>query len=839
MTSVNEADKSFQENVPPAFERFLDKYIDLAMFPVNNPATFIGAGGALATSPFWGTMAKQIYNMALSPEHSWLGKSKSGIYDLVHTGDSIDKPRAYLKALGKISGPLSVMMPSELASGEMTDEWRNYANELGNTIYTTNDEIPKTKTIEGQPHELAYITPEEAELLKMHGGAGIDSDDDGIKEYFFSWDDISSGFQDTADAAVNTIKDIFRNPQTVANERGKAEDDANVPEEDQRFELKSDNPYFIGKEYDEGDYYTKIWDQPEKVRKDGTVKDDDPVYNTGTGTGTGAGTTTTTEPVVNNYDLSGLQGTYGQASSVLGGADIYSFLNGLGSTGSNISSSIGTLSGLSGYDNQADIDALLGQFQGLDSQYGALQGQYDTAVSKTNQAIDEYEKSLAKSALGISDLGIQDVDDVKALKKQLNLADIDYDYDTGIDRKLLEGLNLGQDYQGAYTKAINDLDAILGNYDTALSTLGTNLGTIGFDNLLTTAEGLGLTSDMVGTQDLLDQYQDQATDFGKASGLSSDQVQDYFKSSGYVDTAQDIQDAITKAVDARTAEETRISDAEKDALSLANTALGNVGASGIYSKAILDQLQKAITEGKGKYSDFTSELDFDFSPATDIYTTAQSSLDDLIADRKKEVDKIEDAITQAYSPFSGLELQEESEFNKIKQALNDADYDLGYFSGGRVGDLYNTLDSYRDNVTAKLGELATKREGIEGQAQDVMAQLMDDITTRETYEKYKGLYDPIGAEIAKYTASQAYDERDAITQELANRLAQIEQDELNVANRISASNEDLNNYQFSDYKLIDPLTQMNVGYGLYNQDEEEEEDFTLPQSAFYQNIIKV
>ena len=497
------------------------------------------------------------------------------------------------------------------------------------------------------------------------------------------------------------------------------------------------------------------------------------------------------------------------------------------------------MSGLSGYDNQADIDALLGQFQGLDSQYGALQGQYDTAVSKTNQAIDEYEKSLAKSALGISDLGIQDVDDVKALKKQLNLADIDYDYDTGIDRKLLEGLNLGQDYQGAYTKAINDLDAILGNYDTALSTLGTNLGTIGFDNLLTTAEGLGLTSDMAGTQDLLDQYQDQATDFGKASGLSADQVQDYFKSSGYVDTAQDIQDAITKAVDARTAEETRISDAEKDALSLANTALGNVGASGIYSKAILDQLQKAITEGKGKYSDFTSELDFDFSPATDIYTTAQSSLDDLIADRKKEVDKIEDAITQAYSPFSGLELQEESEFNKIKQALNDADYDLGYFSGGRVGDLYNTLDSYRDNVTAKLGELATKREGIEGQAQDVMSQLMDDITTRETYEKYKGLYDPIDAEIAKYTASQAYDERDAITQELANRLAQIEQDELNVANRISASNEDLNNYQFSDYKLIDPLTQMNVGYGLYNQDEEEEEDFTLPQSAFYQNIIKV
>tara|TARA_B100000214_G_scaffold51138_1_gene32308 strand:+ start:8315 stop:10795 length:2481 start_codon:yes stop_codon:yes gene_type:complete len=816
-----------------------DPYMDMNMWMLENPDQFIAGGGTLAAlgldTAFGNKPSKWAARALFSPNHYFSGKELPDYK--IPAPDPINKVGAYLKALGKISGPISLMMPSELASGEMTDEWRNYANELGNTIYTTNEDIPKTKTIEGQPHELAYITPEEAELLKSQGGAGIDSDNDGIKEYFFSFDDISSGFQDTFDAGVNTIKDIFRNPQTVANERGKAEDDANVPEEDQRFELKSDSDWFIGQDYDEGDYYTKIWDQPEKVRADGTVKDDDPVYNTGTGTG--AGTTTTTEPVVNNYDLSGLQGTYGQASSVLGGADIYSFLNGLGSTGSNISSSIGTLSGLSGYDNQADIDALLGQFQGLDSQYGALKGQYDTAVSKTNQAIDEYEKSLAKSALGISDLGIQDVDDVKALKKQLNLADIDYDYDTGIDRKLLEGLNLGQDYQADYTTAINDLDAILGNYDKALTKLGTDLGGIGFDNLLTTAEGLGLKSDMAATQDLLDQYQDKATDFGKASGLSSDQVQDYFKSSGYVDTAQDIQDAITKAVDARTAEETRISDAEKDALSLANTVLGNVGASGIYSKAILDQLQKAITEGKGKYSDFKSELGFDFSPSTNIFTTAQSSLDDLIADRKKEVDKIEDAITQAYSPFSGLELQEESEFNKIKQALNDADYDLGYFSGGRVGDLYNTLDSYRDNVTAKLGELATKREGIEGQAQDVMAQLMDDITTRETYEKYKGLYDPIDAEIAKYTASQAYDERDAITQELANRLAQIEQDELNVANRISASNEDLNNYQFSDYKLIDPLTQMNVGYGLYNQDEEEEEDFTLPQSAFYQNIIKV
>ena len=824
MSGVNSADKHLNENVAPAFGGFLDKYIDLAMWPVNNPASFIGAGGVAATLPLWGSkVGNQFYNMAFSPNHFWSGKELPDYK--IPAPNPINKVGAYLKALGKVSTPLSVMWPSELASGEMPEDWEKYANELGDLAFTSNEDAPQTKTIAGQPHELAYITPEEAELLKMHGGAGIDSDDDGIKEYF--------DFGSWASNAWESVKD-WATPTTGPN-AGKSFIGADswdwgggittsLPEE----QNPEDAKWSGGKE-GEGHYHASGW------RPDGTPRDsnDDVVaYNPNTTT------TTATEPVVNNYDLSGLQGTYGTASNTLGGANIYSFLDNLSSTGGDIASSIGTLSGLTGYDNQADINSLLEQFQGLQTQYGGLEDQYGQAVSSTNQAIDKYEKDLAKYNLDIEGLGIQDIDAVKDLRKKINLSDIEYDFDSGIDQRLLSGLNLGSGYQSDYSKAIGDLDAILGNYETARTNLGTNLGGIGFDNLLTTAEGLGLTGDMAGTQALLDQYKDKASDFGKASGLSSQQVTDYLANSGYTNTAQDIQEAITKAVNARTAEETRISDAEKDALSLANTTLGNVGASNYYSKAILDQLQKAIDTGKGNYADFTSELDFDFSPATNVYTTAQSSLDDLVSGRKKQIDKIEDAITQAYLPFSGLELQEESEFNKIKQALNDSDYDLGYFSGGRVGDLYDTLDTYRGNVDTKLAELDTKREGIEGQAQDVMAQLMDDITTRQTYDKYKGLYDPIGSEIEKYTAARAYDERDAITQELAKRLAQIEQDEQNVSTRLANASADLGNYQFSDYKLVDPLSQMNMGYGLYNEDEEEE-DLILPNSAFYQNIIKV
>ena len=110
---------------------------------------------------------------------------------------------------------------------------------------------------------------------------------------------------------------------------------------------------------------------------------------------------------------------------------------------------------------------------------------------------------------------------------------------------------------------------------------------------------------------------------------------------------------------------------------------------------------------------------------------------------------------------------------------------------------------------------------------------------RDNYEKYKGIFDPIGAEIEKFGAKRAYDERDDITAELARRLGLVEADEKAVESRLAAANADLNDYQFSDYKLVDPLSTLNTGYGLYNEDEEEEDEFGNLNSAFYKNIIKV
>ena len=84
--------------------------------------------------------------------------------------------------------------------------------------------IPKNTTINGQPHQLSYIRPDEAELLKRIGGSGQKVND--VPAYFFFGgstgfgsfgdsvgDSVSSGFQAVSDAgkaAVDFISDAAR-----------------------------------------------------------------------------------------------------------------------------------------------------------------------------------------------------------------------------------------------------------------------------------------------------------------------------------------------------------------------------------------------------------------------------------------------------------------------------------------------------------------------------------------------------------------------------------------------------------------------------------------------------
>ncbi len=754
------------------------------------------------------------------------------------------------------------------------ENWEEYAKnpQLGSASATpSGDEllVKPEKMVQGEKHNLAYITDEEAEILKDFGGAGVDSDNDGVKEYFnpFTW--LGNTFSDTLDmyapssgspeAAQKKAADDNKDKNRLgANEWTYAFGDRTVSTKtpDQAFKdgdttawqyeeyLKNTGATpFSG--YKDMPQYGDTW--KDKSGKIHTVHKDDKgnplapgLHFEGLDFGNANTTPTPSTPSAPAFDLSNWNTMYGDASSAVGGADIYSLMNnGLADSRGNISSAIEDLTTASGgnWSNMDAINNLLGKYQGLDTTLSGLQGQYDTAVSDANRQIDEYEKGLAKSLLGTDDWDIQDVNAARDLRTQLQGSNIDFDYDTDIDQRLVEGLGLADDYQSAYTDALGNLNTIIGNYDTAAEGLDTSFRGLGFGDLLNTVRGMDITGDTAGSRNTLNQYITEAERLGNATGLSDSQIEAIFQDSGIGDKIKDIRSGLSQTEADRVAEEARIARAQSDALAGANTAFSNIGSSNYYSKSMLDQLQNAINQGQGAYEDFSSLLPYDFTRATNQYGSAQTALNDLLAERKRRLDAIEGDLTRAYDPLEDLDLWEEREMNKILSGIDDVDYDLGYFSGGRVGDIYSDLDRYKRDVTNKLGELSDYREGIETRSKGLYDRLMGEDISRANYDAFLEDFDPIKAEIDKYNASQAFDERGDITAELASRLAQIEQDESNVAARIARANADNNDFQFQDYRLVDPLTSLNRG-ALYSADEEEEELLNNPASAFAQNILR-
>jgi len=746
---------------------------------------------------------------------AWAGQRLKDVY--------IDTPKEWLDAGTKHTLDFTGNVVKNLF--DHIENWEEYAKnpQLGSASATPTggDEllVKPEKMVQGEKHNLAYITDEEADILKDFGGAGVDSDNDGVKEYFvLDWLSNLVGGNNPANEGRS-----FMGADTWtygADEKGEGGLTVRTPEAANKLD-PSHKDYLSDSVYEQ---YLK------NNKPDGS-------QNAGN---TNPAPTEPSTPSAPSFDLGNWDTMYGDASSAVGGADMYSLMNnGLADSRGNISSAIGDLTSASGgnWSNMDAINNLLGKYQGLDTTLSGLQGQYDTAVTDTNAQIDNYEKGLAKSLLGTSDWDMQDANAARDLRTQLQSSDIDFDYDTGIDRRLAEGMGLADDYQSSYSDALGNLNTIIGNYDTAAEGLDTSFRGLGFGDLLNTVRGMDMTGDTAGSRNTLNQYITEAERLGNATGLSDSQIEAIFQDSGIGNKITDIRSGLSQTDADRAAEESRIARAQSDALAGANTAFSNIGSSGYYNKSMLDQLQNAITQGQGTYEDFSSPLAYDFTKATNQYGSAQTALNDLLAQRKRKLDSIEGDLSGAYSPLADLDLWEESEMNKILGGIEDVDYDLGYFTGGRVGDIYADMDSYKRDVTNKLGQLGDYREGLETSSKGLYDRLMGEDTNRANYDAFLEEFDPIKAEINKYTASQAYDERGDITAELASRLAQIEQDESNVAARTARANADNNDFQFQDYRLVDPLTSLNRG-ALYSAEDEEEDLFNNPTSAFAQNILR-
>mgnify|MGYP003131820233 CR=1 FL=1 len=724
------------------------------------------------------------------------------------------------------------------------DDWQSYATDPNGTIqqYLTNHPIlglsrqqpqdmqtPQQKTIMGEEHELSYITPEEGEILKAFGGAGVDSDDDGVKEYWDIFSGISDFFggSNPANASNNDGNWFGADTWTYgADDKGEGGFTLRTPEAANN--LPSDHPDHITDDQ-------LAFHQNPHGHSSGHWNDNN------NNSSNNNNNTSPPPPPSNPYNMSTLSNEYGNLSDTLAGADMYDMYGtGFTPTATYISSAIDDLQGAldsGSYTNTSDIQSLLNQYQGLDNIRSGLETNLHSAIAGNQNALLDYNKEGDLAAIDIAGLGNMDATGAQALKTQLQKDNIDFKYDTGLDHTLLGLTGNANPYNTTYQSNIAALDNIIGNYNTAttgVTDAWSNLDTAGLNE---TISNLNL-NDPAGAKAQLNQIVQQIETIGNNSGLTDAQIQTLYEQSGVSNAMAKANAGIQAAEAARAAEQQRIQSAVAQELADAQSISGQVLGANPYSKAALDSLQSQITGGLGDISGFQSSMPFDFSGATSEYTNAQNYLNEILAERTRNLKNIKGDISDAYSGFSGLNLWEEDAFNRIKRDLGFAGDDLGMYSGGTVDDIYGDLDTYTKNVDDKLFELGQYRGGLEDSAVDFLSRLEGANTNRELYDQYSDEWNPIADEISQYRAQQAYDERGDIVAELSNRLKTIEQDEQNVADRMTRASSDLNDYQFADYRLVDPLSTINTGYGLYNEDEEELMAGNNIGSAFSQNILR-
>jgi len=278
----------------------------------------------------------------------------------------------------------------------------------------------------------------------------------------------------------------------------------------------------------------------------------------------------------------------------------------------------------------------------------------------------------------------------------------------------------------------------------------------------------------------------------------------------------------------------RISQAEEDFARMAANVERGAGSANRFSKAALDAIQDQITSGQRDISEFTSLLPYNFgaegmdATAIQDYIDAQAALDSAVAARGAELDAISGDLGAAVRDLDTTELYDEAAFDQMLDDLSAAGVDLSAYSGGRASDLLSELATSRKSVNQRLDDLYDRRDQYETEASEMLENLLASDYGRSNYEEYQGLIDTLSEDIDLYKATQADDERKALSKELARRLGLVEADERAVQQRLAAEGADIG---FNEYALFEPDEEA----GFYTFDDEEEEEENPLFSSFLQN----
>lgn len=260
----------------------------------------------------------------------------------------------------------------------------------------------------------------------------------------------------------------------------------------------------------------------------------------------------------------------------------------------------------------------------------------------------------------------------------------------------------------------------------------------------------------------------------RAEGFSSPLDFDF---SGVQSSFDPIVDRINQLRENRAAEQQRIAQAQERFADTSNQALSQVAGLNPYSLSNIQSVQEQVEGLSSDVGGFSSLLPFDFGTAQSNISQAQSELADVLGMRESQLDSISDSIS---APLSGLEdvpLYDESAFAERDAALDGISSELSQYSGGRVDEIAQQIDTARQQIDARLQMLADRRNQIEQQAQALLQEMqgqnfygMSDVDASQSQVA------DIEAEADLYRAQQAMDDIDALMSEINSERQRLEAD---------------------------------------------------------------
>ena len=174
----------------------------------------------------------------------------------------------------------------------------------------------------------------------------------------------------------------------------------------------------------------------------------------------------------------------------------------------------------------------------------------------------------------------------------------------------------------------------------------------------------------------------------------------------------------------REAEQGRIDLAEANALRNANSLNRFSSGLGIADLESMDDLGFDIEDFNTGVNDFSSRLDYDFSPSTTVANTAQGTLDQLRLDRTGELARIDEygnalgGFASEYgNTLGGYDISNLTEMDALQELIDTQQKEAGRFSSELDFDFGNQLEDLR-GVEGDLGQLYLDRSLEEGRISD-------------------------------------------------------------------------------------------------------------------------